>query len=90
MVTGVPGSAFSSLGIQSGIVYALRRDDRRVVAPGVSDYLGSEYTQEEAGGPTQLLRIDAGTTPPAGGRSLARVRVSQWPLTVTLLRSPAP
>jgi hypothetical protein len=90
VVAGTPKATFMGLGIQSGIVYALRRDGRRVVAPGVSDYLGSEYTQEEAGGPTQLLRVDAGSTPPAGGRSLARVRVSKWPVAVTLLRSTAP
>jgi hypothetical protein len=84
VVAGSPDATYSALGIQSGIVYALRRDGRRVVAEGLVDYLGPEYGPERAGA-TQLLRIDAGTTPPSNARLLVRVPVSKRQVSVSLV-----
>jgi hypothetical protein len=78
VVSASPEATFTALGIQSGIVYALRRDGRRVVAPGVVDSLGPEYGPAGTGS-TQLLRIDAGTKPPSDGRVLVRLPVQKFP-----------
>jgi hypothetical protein len=87
-----------ALGIESGTLYALRRDGRRVAIPDAAVYLGSEY---EPKGGEQAVRIDVGTKPPAENRVVARLPVVQhsdpadpfapktpprWTLTVSLSR----
>jgi hypothetical protein len=98
VVSATPKATFMALGIQSGIVYALRRDGRRVLAADVVDYLGARYDPEGAENP-QLVRIDAGTRPPKDARLVARLPVTEvpvggsitpeapstWPVAVTLV-----
>jgi hypothetical protein len=97
-VSGKPDATFMALGIESGAVYALRHDGRRVAVPDAAVYLGSQY---RARGGEQPVRIDVGTAPPASVRVVARLPVVQdsdpadpfapktplrWTLTVSLSR----
>jgi hypothetical protein len=97
-VAGKHDATFMALGIESGTLYALRQDGRRVAIPDAAVYLGSEY---EPKGGEQPVRIDVGTKPPAENRVIARLPVVQdsdpadpfapktpprWTLTVSLSR----
>jgi hypothetical protein len=72
-----PGGGFVALGIDSGVVYELRRAGRAIDAPLLSDYLGPAYGGH--GADEQTLRLDVGTRPPADARVLTRVRLTQYP-----------
>jgi hypothetical protein len=97
-VAGKHDATFMALGIESGTLYALRHDGRRVAIPDAAVYLGSEY---EPKGGEQPVRIDVGTEAPAENRVVARMPVVQdsdpadpfapkapprWMLTVSLSR----
>ena len=77
-VAAAPGASFMALNLGSGMVYALRRDGRRVVAPAFANYLGPEYAA--AGTPVaRIVRIDVDRPAPRGARVVARVRVRDVP-----------
>jgi hypothetical protein len=75
-ISTTPEAGFLGLGIHSGIAYSLRREGRKVVVPNLTDYLGPEYGQRPG---AQVVRIDAGTSPPGEGRLLARLPVTEFP-----------
>jgi len=75
-ISTAPDAVFTGLGIQSGLLYALRHDGRQVAEPSVANYVGSEY---EGNGTEQVVRIDVGTDPPREGRVIARMPVAQSP-----------
>ncbi|MBA3262202.1 MAG: hypothetical protein H0T69_06990 [Thermoleophilaceae bacterium] len=75
-VASSPDTVFTAWGFQSGIVYALRRDGRRVTVPAVADYLGPEYGPG-SGGYEQIVRVYVDTPPPPGDRVVARLTVTE-------------
>ena len=75
-IGGAPDTSFVGLNLQAGVLYALRRDGRDVVAGSAANYLGPKYRPD---GGDRVVRIDLGAPPPAGGRLLARLSVVESP-----------
>jgi hypothetical protein len=77
-VAGKPDSTFMALGLESGALYFLRRDGRRVAVSIQKDYLGPRYAPAPRRD-EQSVRFDLGTPPPNDARVIARVPVVQHP-----------
>jgi hypothetical protein len=77
-VAGTPDSTFMALGLESGALYFLRRDGRRVAVSIQKDYLGPRYAPARQPD-EQSVRFDLGTPPPSDARVIARVPVVQHP-----------
>jgi hypothetical protein len=77
-VAGTPDSTYMALGLESGALYFLRRDGRRVAVSIQKDYLGSHYAPGQNGA-EQSVRFDLGTPSPRNARVIARVPVTQYP-----------
>jgi hypothetical protein len=65
---------FVAVGLQAGIVYALRRQGLAVTAPTLAPGLGRAYA---TGDYEQVLRVDVNQPPPAGARPIARLSVAE-------------
>jgi hypothetical protein len=83
LLSGAPGTGFTALGIQSGVLYGLREDGKRVVVEGQVDYLGSDYGRAGVHDPLPV-RLDVGTRPPPGARVIASVPYTEYPQQGTL------
>jgi hypothetical protein len=68
--------AFLALGTAAGLLYELRRERRDLTARDFASYLGPEYRPAAN---AQVVRVDVGTRPPRGGRTLARLDVPEHP-----------
>ncbi|MBD0281642.1 MAG: hypothetical protein ICV69_05545 [Thermoleophilaceae bacterium] len=70
-------ASFMALGFQAGLVYAMRREGKPVIAPGLSEVLGSEYGAD--GGESQQVLHVAVDDPPPDGQVIARLAVKEIP-----------
>jgi hypothetical protein len=66
------GGLFLAVQFQAGIVYSLRRDGHKVVAPGISNLLGRAYANSDY---ERLVRVDVDGPPPPGTRLISRQSV---------------